>query len=379
MKNVYLDNAATTPLDSAVLEAMLPYLKTHFGNPSSTYSFGRKAKKALEESRKTVADLLNAEPKQIIFTSGGTEADNLILNLAIQNLNLKQLITSPLEHKAVGMASESLSKTFDLDLVWLENDAKGQIDLKQLEDYLTRQPQSLVSLMHANNEIGNLLDLEQVSGVCQQHGAFFHSDSTQTIGHFKFDLKKLKVDALVTSAHKFHGPKGVGFVYLAQPEKFSNTYLLGGGQERGLRGGTQNVAGIVGLAKALEIAMADFEAEKTQIENLKKHCIQRLKTELPAIEFNGLSDDLSRSLYTVLSLSVPPTYDISMLLFKLDLEGIAASGTSACSSGAAGTSHVMQGLNRPEDWQAIRLSFSKYNTLEEIDYTVEMLKHILTA
>ena len=379
MKKIYLDNAATTALDPAVLDVMLPYLDTHFGNPSSTHSFGRKAKRALEESRKTVADLLNTQPKHIIFTSGGTEADNMILHFALPNLNLRHLITSHLEHKAVLTTLTHLAKTFKLNLDFLPNDHAGHIKLKELENYLAKHPKTLVSLMHANNEIGNMIDIEAISNLCQKYGAFFHSDSTQTIGHFKFDLQKLKVDALVASAHKFHGPKGVGFLYLANPQEFSNTYLLGGRQEWGFRGGTENISGIIGLTKALEIAMADFENDKKQLEYLKKHCIKRLKTELPVIEFNGLSADLDQSLYTVLSLAIPPSYRTDMLLFKLDLKGIAASGMSACSSGSQTISHVIEAIGRSKDWQIVRLSFSKYNTLEEIDYTIDTLKAILTT
>jgi cysteine desulfurase len=378
MKHVYLDNAATTPMDDRVIEAMLPFMRGHFGNPSSVHSHGREVRTAIEKARKKVAELLQASPSEIFFTSGGTEADNTALVCGIESHGIQHAITSPLEHHAVLHTLEMLAKKGQVNLSLLEVNEKGEIDLAQLEELLKKNPKSLVSLMQGNNEIGNLNDLERIGQMTQAHGAFFHSDTVQTMGHYSHDLSTLPVDALVAGAHKFHGPKGVGFLYVRKDKKI-HPFIHGGAQERNMRGGTENVIGIIGLAKALEISLEELAAHRSHIENLKGYFIQKLGQEIPGITFNGCSADLQKSLYTVLSVSLPPSEaNRGMLLFHLDLEGISASGGSACSSGASVGSHVMRALQHPADRDVVRFSFSRFTTMEEIDYTLEKLKTLYT-
>jgi cysteine desulfurase len=379
MKHVYLDNAATTPMDDRVIEAMLPFMRGHFGNPSSVHSHGREVRTAIEKARKKVAELLQASPSEIFFTSGGTEADNTALVCGIESHGISHAITSPLEHHAVLHTLEMLAKRGQVNLSLLEVNGKGEIDLAQLEELLKKNPKSLVSLMQGNNEIGNLNDLERIGQMTQAHGAFFHSDTVQTMGHFSHDLSTLPVDALVAGAHKFHGPKGVGFLYVRKDKKI-HPFIHGGAQERNMRGGTENVIGIIGLAKALEISLEELAAHRSHIEKLKGYFIEKLDQEIPGIAFNGCSADLKKSLYTVLSVSLPPSEaNRGMLLFHLDLEGISASGGSACSSGASVGSHVMRALQHPADRDVVRFSFSRFTTEEEIDYTLEKLKGLYSA
>ena len=374
MKHVYLDNAATTPMDDRVIEAMLPFMRGHFGNPSSVHSHGREVRTAIEKARKKVAELLQASPSEIFFTSGGTEADNTALVCGIESHGIQHAITSPLEHHAVLHTLEMLAKKGQVQLSLLEVNEKGEIDLAQLEELLKKNPKSLVSLMQGNNEIGNLNDLERIGQMTQAHGAFFHSDTVQTMGHYTHDLSTLPVDALVAGAHKFHGPKGVGFLYVRKDKKI-HPFIHGGAQERNMRGGTENVIGIIGLAKALEISLEELAAHRSHIEKLKGYFIEKLGQEISGIAFNGCSADLQKSLYTVLSVSLPPSEaNRGMLLFHLDLEGISASGGSACSSGASVGSHVMRALQHPADRDVVRFSFSRFTTMEEIDYTLEKLK-----
>ena len=374
MKHVYLDNAATTPMDDRVIEAMLPFMRGHFGNPSSVHSHGREVRTAIEKARKKVAELLQASPSEIFFTSGGTEADNTALVCGIESHGIQHAITSPLEHHAVLHTLEMLAKKGQVQLSLLEVNEKGEIDLAQLEELLKKNPKSLVSLMQGNNEIGNLNDLERIGQMTQAHGAFFHSDTVQTMGHYNHDLSTLPVDALVAGAHKFHGPKGVGFLYVRKDKKI-HPFIHGGAQERNMRGGTENVIGIIGLAKALEISLEELAAHRSHIEKLKGYFIEKLGQEISGIAFNGCSADLQKSLYTVLSVSLPPSEaNRGMLLFHLDLEGISASGGSACSSGASVGSHVMRALQHPADRDVVRFSFSRFTTMEEIDYTLEKLK-----
>ena len=374
MKHVYLDNAATTQMDDRVIEAMLPFMRGHFGNPSSVHSHGREVRTAIEKARKKVAELLQASPSEIFFTSGGTEADNTALVCGIESHGLTHAITSPLEHHAVLHTLEMLAKKGQVHLSLLEVNEQGEIDLAQLEELLKKNPKSLVSLMQGNNEIGNLNDLERIGQMTQAHGAFFHSDTVQTMGHYAHDLSRLPVDALVAGAHKFHGPKGVGFLYVRKDKKI-HPFIHGGAQERNMRGGTENVIGIIGLATALEISLEELAAHRSQIEKIKGYFVERLRQEIPGIAFNGHSADLQKSLYTVLSISLPPSEaNHGMLLFHLDLEGISASGGSACSSGASVGSHVMRALQHPEDRDVVRFSFSRFTTMEDIDYTLEKLK-----
>lgn len=373
---VYLDNAATTAMDDRVIESMLPFMKSHYGNPSSVHSHGREVRSAIEKSRKKVAELLNASPSEIFFTSGGTEADNTALVCGTESHGITHAITSPIEHHAVLHTLEVLAKKGTVKLSILDVNDKGELDLNQLEELLKTNPKSLVSLMHANNEIGNLNDLERIGALAKEYNAFFHSDTVQTVGHFVHDLKNLAVDAIVAGGHKFHGPKGSGFLYVRKDKKI-HPFIHGGAQERNMRGGTENVIGIIGIAKALELAYEDMSGHRTHIEKIKKHFIQKLSQEIPNVEFNGLSEDLQKSLYTVLNVSLPPSESNSgMLLFNLDLEGISASGGSACSSGATVGSHVLRALEHNPSRDSVRFSFSRFNTLEEVDYTVGKLKEL---
>lgn len=374
--NVYLDNAATTPLDPEVFEAMKPYLLHHFGNPSSTHAHGRKVRAAIESSRKKVAELLNCAPGEIIFTSGGTEAINTILTGVMHRHKPTLIITSPLEHHAV---LHTLEHCANPDILRYVNvDEKGNVDLDHLESLLSGTRGALVSLMQANNEIGNLLDLHRVGAICAEHGAWFHSDTVQAVGHYRHNLKETPVHGITAAAHKFHGPKGVGFMYVKRDKKIE-PYLFGGGQERNMRGGTENVAGIIGLTRALEIAYTNMEQHTAHIRSLKARMINALRETIPGVSFNGNSGDLDNSLYTVLNVSLPESGENEMLLFNLDLMGISVSGGSACQSGAATGSHVLGAINVPRERGAIRFSFSKYNTPEEIDFVVEKLSQSLFA
>ncbi len=371
---VYLDNAATTAMDDRVIDAMVPFMRTHYGNPSSVHSHGREVRSAIEKSRKKVAELLNASPSEIFFTSGGTEADNTAIVCGIETHGITHAITSPLEHHAVLHTLEVCASKGLIKLSILDVNEKGELDLNQLEELLKSNPKSMVSLMHANNEIGNLNDLNRIGSLAKEYDAFFHSDTVQTMGHYVHDLKNLPVDAIVAGAHKFHGPKGSGFLYVRKDKKI-HPFIYGGAQERNMRGGTENVIGIIGTSKALEIAYEDMAAHQIHIENIKKHFIQSLLNEIPGVQFNGQSSDLDKSLYTVLSVSLPPSEsNRGMLLFNLDLEGVSASGGSACSSGATVGSHVLRALNHTSDRDAVRFSFSRFNTIEEVDYTVGKLK-----
>ena len=373
---VYLDNAATTAMDDRVIEAMIPFMRNHYGNPSSVHSFGREVRTAIERSRKKVAELLNVTPAEIFFTSGGTEADNTALVCGIESHGITHAITSPLEHHAVLHTLEVCEKKGHIKLSILDVNEKGELDMNQLEELLKTNPKSLVSLMHANNEIGNLNDLNHIGSLAKEYGAFFHSDTVQTMGHYVHDLKSLPVDAIVAGGHKFHGPKGSGFLYVKKDKKI-HPLIHGGAQERNMRGGTENVIGIIGIAKALEIAYEDMAEHKLHVESIKKHFIESLTKEIPGVGFNGLSADMDKSLYTVLSVSLPPSEANSgMLLFNLDLEGVSASGGSACSSGATVGSHVLRAINHTPERDAVRFSFSRFNTIEEVDYTVGKLKEL---
>lgn len=371
---IYLDNAATTPLDPEVFDAMKPFLLEDFGNPSSTHSHGRKVRAAIESARKKIAELLNCTPGEIIFTSGGTEADNAIIRSAIETYSITHAISTPIEHHAVTHTLENLS-AHGITLHYVKLDAKGHVDLLDLEQLLKQFPGSLVSLMHANNEIGNLLDLESVGKLCEKYQAYLHSDTVQTMGHYRHDLKKIKVHGLAAAAHKFHGPKGVGFMYLNKDKKIRQ-FMHGGAQERNLRGGTENVSGIIGMAKALEICYREMDAHETYIRNLKSQMINRLKEVVPGVSFHGDSENLDRSLYTVLNVSLPESEENEMLLFNLDLQGISASGGSACSSGSSTGSHVLSALYPNSRRGAVRFSFSKFNTLDEIDQVAHKLAEI---
>lgn len=373
MKKVYLDNAATTPIAPEVYEEMIPYLKNEFGNPSSTHSFGRQAKGTIETSRRKVAGYLNAKPSEIIFTSGGTEADNMVFNIAVNELGVERIITSEIEHHAVIHTVEDICKKNQLEFALVRLLPNGHVDIDHLKELLAKSDKkTLVSLMHGNNEIGNLLPLEQVSELCRQHNAYFHSDTVQTMAHYRFDLKALDIDFITCAAHKFHGPKGVGFLYLNNNIK-GLPFIHGGAQERGLRGGTENLYGIVGLAKAMEVAYEDLEEHQQHVQNLKSYMIEQLKANIENVDFHGDTTP-ENSLYTVVNVCLPKTSKAAMLLFTLDLKGIACSGGSACSSGSNKGSHVLEGIHADTSRPNVRFSFSRYNTKEEIDFAVSILK-----
>ena len=371
---VYLDNAATTPLDKEVLKSIYEVMESQYGNPSSIHAHGREVRTLIEKSRKTVASLLQASPSEFFFTSGGTEADNMAIRCGIIDHSIKHAITSAIEHHAVLHTLQALEKSGVIKLSYVNIDSKGSVDYKHLEELLSTNERSFVSLMHANNEISTLTDLEVVGDLCEQYNAIFHCDTVQTMGHYPHDLSKLKVHFLVCAAHKLHGPKGVGFLYINHAVKI-NPLIFGGSQERNMRGGTENVYGIIGLAKALEMAYDDMAAHQAHIQNLKSYMKEQLIQYVPGIEFNGETEP-EKSLYTVLNVSFPEMEMAEMLLFSLDIAGISASGGSACSSGTNIGSHVLNGIQANPNRPAVRFSFSKFNTKEEIDYVIEKVKEL---
>ncbi len=375
MERIYFDNAATTTLDPQVLEVMMPYLTEKFGNPSSIYSYGRESRLAIESGRKSVAKILNAHPAEIFFTSGGTESSNTAISAAVRDLGCTHIISSPLEHHATLHTIEHLHKRGEASLSDVNVLPNGHIDLEDLEHKLANSSEkTLVTLMHANNEIGNILDIQSVGELCKLYGAIFHSDTVQTVGHFPFDLRNTPVHFITGAGHKFHGPKGVGLLYINENVRI-NPYIHGGSQERNMRAGTENVYGVVGFAKALELATAAYEADSSYIKGLKIYMMEQLKKQLKGISFNG--DPLGRSLYTVLSVSFPKTEKSEMLLFNLDIHHICASGGSACTSGVEQGSHVIRAINNNPNQVTVRFSFCKHNTREEIDAVVSQLRELI--
>lgn len=374
-QRIYFDNAATTALDPQVLEAMMPYLTEKFGNPSSIYSYGRESRLAIENARKTVAKILNAHPAEIFFTSGGTESSNTAITASIRDLGCTHIISSPIEHHATLHTVEELRCRGEASLSYVKLSSTGEIDMEDLEQLLaTHEEKTLVTLMHANNEIGTMLDLHAVGNLCKKYGAIFHSDTVQTVGHFPIDLRNTPVHFITGAGHKFHGPKGVGILYINENIKIK-PYIHGGGQERNMRAGTENLYGIVGFAKALELATASYEKDSAHIRNIKKYAMEKLQKNIKGVSFNG--NPLGNSLYTVLSVSFPKTEKSEMLLFNLDINNICASGGSACTSGAEQGSHVIRAINNNPNQVTVRFSFSKHNTIEEVDRLVEKLKEIL--
>lgn len=374
MTRVYLDNAATTPIDPEVLKEMYKVMENYYGNPSSIHSHGREVRALIERSRKTIANLLHTSPAEIFFTSGGTEADNMAIRCGITDNNLKHAITSRLEHHAVLHTLEAMEKDGAIKLSYVNVDNQGNINYNHLEELLQSNGRTLVSLMHANNEIGTINDIERIGELCEQYDAIYHCDTVQTMGHYQHDLSKMKVHFMVCAAHKLHGPKGIGFLHVNHRMKIK-PFIYGGAQERNMRGGTENVYGIVGLAKALEVAYADMEEHREHILGLKSYMIEQLKENIYGIEFNGeITPD--KSLYTVLNASFPCSDMADMLLFNLDIAGISASGGSACSSGSDIGSHVLTAIGGDPARPSVRFSFSKYNTRQEIDYTIARLKEL---
>ncbi|WP_129716611.1 cysteine desulfurase family protein [Pedobacter sp. SYP-B3415] len=376
MQRVYLDNAATTPLDKEVIAEMTNVMENFFGNPSAIHALGREVRTLVEKARKTVAGILNAAPAEIFFTSGGTEADNMAIRCGIAAYGIRHAITSRIEHHAVEQTLHNLLRDGVIDkLSFVNIDEKGNVDYAHLEQLLQDNERSFVSLMHANNELGTLTDMERVGELCETYNAIYHADTVQTMGHYAHDVKKLKAHFLVCAAHKLHGPKGVGFLYVSNKVKIP-PMIYGGAQERNMRGGTENVYGIVGLAKALEIAYAEMDSHQQYIQSLKDYLKKRLQTEVPGVAFNGEVDP-EKSLYTVLNVSFPEMDMADMLLFNLDINGICASGGSACSSGSNIGSHVLTGIGADPNRPSVRFSFSKYNTKEELDYVVEKVKQVV--
>jgi cysteine desulfurase len=372
---IYFDNAATTALDPAVLEAMMPYLTEKFGNPSSIYSYGRETKMAIETARKSVAKILNAHPAEIFFTSGGTESSNTAIQAAVRDLACKRIITSPIEHHAVSHTVSYLDNQDAVKVAYVKILPNGHVDLKDLEKLLgATSEKTLVSLMHANNEIGNLLDLHEVGNLCKQYNAIFHSDTVQTVGHYPLDLRNTPVHFITGAAHKFHGPKGIGILYINENVRI-RPMVHGGAQERNMRAGTENIYGIAGFAKALELATENHKAQSEYIGSIKSYMYEQLKKHIKGVDFNG--DVLGRSLYTILSASFPKTEKSEMILFNLDINNICASGGSACTSGAEMGSHVISTINNNPNQITVRFSFSKYNTREEVDIVVEKLKEVI--
>ncbi len=370
---VYFDNAATTQPDPQVIEAMLPFLETHFGNPSSTHAHGREVKTALEKARRTIAGLMGVAPAEIVFTSGGTESDNMAICGYVCGHGVKHAVTSRLEHHAVLHTLERLAEKGETRLSFVEHDGKGRLDLDHLEHLLKANPRSFVSIMHGNNEIGNINPVETIGGLCAEHGCYFHSDTVQTAGHFPLLPKAIKAHAVVGAAHKFHGPKGAGFLYLDKDAKVP-PFINGGSQERNMRGGTENITGIIGMAKAFELAVTQAVEHKAKISAVKARMVAKLREAFPDVKFNGLSGNMDESLYTVLNVSLPPNPSGSLLLFNLDMQQVSASGGSACSSGANTGSHVLNALGTAEGRVNIRFSFSRFNTPAEADHVVGVLQ-----
>jgi len=375
---VYLDNAATTPMAKEVIGVMMDVMTKTFGNPSSIHAFGREAKVIIENSRRTIGKYINAEPKEIIFTSGGTEADNMAILCAVRDLGVRHIISSSIEHHAVEHSLDNVKGNFDCKISLVNVDEKGNVDLNHLETLLSSHTEkTLVSLMHANNEIGTLLPIKEVSKMCKKHKAYFHSDTVQTMSHYPIDLKEIDIDFVTCSAHKFHGPKGVGFLYKNKDIPLK-PLIEGGSQERGLRGGTENITGIAGLAKAIELANTDIDSHIKAVQSLKDYMIEELQSKIGGVDVIGEVNP-DKSLYTVLNVFFPKFSKQDMLLFMLDLEGIACSGGSACTAGANTGSHVLRGIKADTTRQNIRFSFSRFSTKEEIDYTIQKLVKIFKS
>lgn len=372
---VYFDNAATTPMDPKVIAEMADIMGDVYGNASAIHGLGRKARAAVEIARKKIATLLNCDTTEIIFTGSGTEADNMALRCAVRDLGAKHIITSEIEHKAVLDTAKEIASKGLAEVHFVKLDQNGRADLEDLTRLATKYPGALISLMHANNEVGTLNDLHAISAIARANDCLFHSDTVQTVGHYKVDLKDIDVDFITCSAHKFHGPKGTGFLYKNKSIKIK-PIITGGGQESKLRAGTENVVGIVGLAKALDLANGSIDEKIKRVSGLKQYFIEQLKLRLPGVAFNGDTSE-EGGLYTVLNVSLPPSDQDAVLLYQLDMNGVYVSGGSACNSGAVGESHVLAALNHPENRTAIRFSFSKFSTIEEVDYAIDTLLDIL--
>lgn len=375
-RRVYLDNAATTPLRPEVLEAMMPYLTNLYGNPSSIHNEGRQTRAAIESARKTVAGWLGASTGEIFFTSGGTESNNMAIKCAVADLGVNRIITSPAEHHCVKHTVEHLLNQNKVKVEMVRLDQFAMPDINHLEKLLAASDEpTLVSLMHANNELGSMSDLQTISGLCRKYGVLYHSDTVQTVGHFPFNVQETPLDFMSGAAHKFYGPKGIGFIYVNSRCRI-HPLIDGGSQERNMRAGTENIAGIVGLAKALELAYTDLEEDKAYIGSLKEYMKRQLLASCPQVSFNGHPEN---SLYTVLSVSFPPGPQSELMVMSLDIAGIACSGGSACSSGAESQSHVLEAIGHPSERKAVRFSFGRATTKDDIDYAVDQIAGILAG
>lgn len=376
-QRVYLDNAASTPMHPEVFEAMLPYLRDHFGNPSSVHAHGRILRSAIEKARKSVAAHLGASPGEIFFTSGGTEADNAAIFGAVRALGIKHLITTRIEHHAVGLVAEYLEHHKDVSVTWLELDRKGNVRLEEIEQALRQHPGALVSVMHANNELGTVSDIRAIGELCKTYHAYFHTDTVQSMGHFRYNLRDIHIHFLTCAAHKLYGPKGTGFLYIREGTRIE-PLILGGAHERNMRAGTENVAGIVGLSRAMDICYGNLEAKNEHLWELKEYMRGRLTEMYPGIVFNG-EQSREKSLPTVLNVTFPVGEEEGMILFNLDIRGISASGGSACTSGSLKGSFVLHelGLSEVQALNSVRFSFGMFNTIQEIEYTLSVLQEII--
>ena len=382
MDKIYFDNAATTEIDPLVLSSINVVMKENYGNPSSTHSFGRSSRALIEKARKKVAEKFNVNSSEIFFTSGGTESDNMVLISAVRDLNVQTIVTTKIEHHAVLNVVKYLEKTYSTKIIYLNLNEYGGINYNDLEKVLlSNNSKKLVSLMHVNNEIGTVLDIQKVGDICKKYKSLFHSDTVQSIGRYKIDLSSLNIDFIVGSAHKFHGPKGIGFLYVNKNSDI-DPIIIGGKQERGLRAGTESVHNICGLETALNLAYQNLENDKDHIMRLKNHFISELKSKIPAIKFNANCDDLKLNTYTLLNVCLPISKEKSVLLeFNLDIKGIACSRGSACQSGSLKGSHVLNEILNDSDLEkpSIRFSFSKFNTISEVDKVVESLESFVKS
>ena len=379
MNKIYFDNAATTEISEKVISEMMKAMKVNYGNPSSTHSHGRNSKAILELSRKTIAEKFNVNPKEIIFTSGGTESNNMIIKTVVIAQNIERIISTKIEHKAVLNSIESIAKERGITILFLDVDEYGLPNKQQLIEYLENSDEkTLVSLMHINNETGTMIDLEEFGKICKSNNALFHSDTVQTIGHYNIDLDKINIDFMTCSAHKFHGPKGVGFAYIKNGQTVK-PFIEGGAQERGYRGGTESIHNIVGLKTAIDISYENLENDSKKVKELKDHFIKTVKERIPETKING-KHNINESSYAILNLCLPINSDKKTILnFKLDLAGISCSSGSACQSGSSQPSHVLSEMLSDDDMKKIslRFSFSKFNTIKEVDYVVEFLKNFV--
>lgn len=376
---VYLDNAATTQIDPEVISEITQFMNANYGNPSSTHSKGRQAKVELEKARKKISTLLGVHEKEIIFTSGGTEANNAVLKSLVHSKKIERIISSPIEHHSILDTLDWIKNNNDIEIIFLDIDTTGNLDIQQLELLLQDKIPTLVTLMHANNEIGNILNISRIGDLCKLNNALFHSDMVQTIGHLPINLKELSIDFASASAHKYHGPKGVGFLYINSKTTSLSTFMTGGSQERGIRGGTENISGVMGMTKALEISTKSVSEDQQHFKLLKSRFIEGLEKNIPQVKFNGNSSNLSYSLHNILNIKLPGVKD-ETLLFNLDIKGIYLSEGSACSSGATEGSHVINSLSKSEDRSNnIRISFSKFNTIEDVDYSIKVISGVVNS